>query len=82
MTNEDRRNQVERVLALLPAYAGRTLADSPETRGLAFTEIGMSSLTTASAVVELEERLDRQFDVRAFAGVKSVGDLLRAIGLR
>lgn len=81
MTNEDDGQQVAKVLALLSTYAGRPLTDSAATRGLAFTEIGMSSLTMASAVVELEERLDRQFDFRAFAGVKNVGDLLRAIGL-
>ncbi|MCC7075281.1 MAG: acyl carrier protein [Deltaproteobacteria bacterium] len=81
MTDETKQQQVDKVMALLSTYAGRSLGDSPETRGLAFNEIGMSSLTMASAVVELEERLDRQFDFRAFAGVKNVGDLLRAIGL-
>lgn len=81
MTDENEREQIQKVLALLSGYRERPLADDEETRRLTFSQIGLSSLTLASVVVELEERLDRPFDFQAFAGVETVGGLLRAIGL-
>lgn len=75
------RQQVSYTLSLLAVYAGRPLLDSFDTRRKVLTEIGISSLALASVVVELEDRLDREFDFEAFAGVLTVGDLLRAIGL-
>jgi len=81
MTEEQKKEQVQKVLELLSVYRGRALADTAETRRLSFSEIGLSSLTLASVVVELEDRLDRPFDFKAFAGVENVGGLLRAIGL-
>jgi acyl carrier protein len=81
MTDEEKQTQVRSVLALLSVYRGRELPDDAETRRLTFRQIGLSSLTMASVVVELEDRLDRPFDFKAFAGVETVGALLRAIGL-
>jgi len=81
MTEESKKEQVQKVLALLSVYRGRELVDTAETRRLRFQEIGLSSLTLASVIVELEERLDRPFDFQAFAGVETVGGLLRAIEL-
>ncbi|HEY6559897.1 MAG TPA: acyl carrier protein [Polyangiaceae bacterium] len=82
MTNEDKKEQVRKVLTLLSVYSGSKLDDIAETRRLRLTDIGLSSLALASVVVELEDRLDRQFDFRAFAGVETVGGLLAAIGLQ
>lgn len=76
-----REEQTNQALSLLAVYAGRALTDSDETRRKLLTNIGVSSLALASVVVELEERLDREFDFEAFAGVLTVGDLLGAIGL-
>lgn len=73
--------QVGHALSLLAVYAGRELLDSDDLRKKPLTEIGISSLALASVVVELEDRLDREFDFEAFAGVVTVGDLLRATGL-
>ena len=82
MTEEQKKEQVQKVLELLSmVYRGRALSDSAETRRLSFSDMGLSSLTLASVVVELEDRLDRAFDFKAFAGVDDVGGLLRAIGL-
>ena len=81
MTEETKQEQIQEVLTLLSFYRGRPLTDDPETRRLTFAQIGLSSLTLASVVVELEDRLDRPFDFAAFAGVQNVGGLLRAIGL-
>lgn len=78
---KNRGEQIEGVLALLSTYVGRTLADGEETRALVFAEAGVSSLALASIIVELEDCLDREFDFEAFAGMETVGDLLRAIGL-
>jgi acyl carrier protein len=78
---ESKKDQVQTVLALLAVYRGRALPDTAETRRLRFAEIGLSSLTLASVVVELEERLDRPFEFEAFAGVQTVGGLLQAVGL-
>ena len=55
--------------------------DGAQTRGLVLTEAGVSSLALASIVIDLEDRLDREFDFEAFAGMETIGDLLRAIGL-
>jgi acyl carrier protein len=81
MTKEQKKEQVGKVLELLSVYRGRALSDTAETRRLSFSDMGFSSLTLAAVVVELEERLDRAFDYKAFAGVESVGGLLGAIGL-
>ena len=81
MTEEHDKEQIHTVLALLSTYRGRELPDTAETRRITFGELGLSSLTLASVVVELEDRLDRPFDFRAFAGVENVGGLLRAVGL-
>jgi acyl carrier protein len=81
MTEEQKKEQVQIVLDLLSFYRGRAIADSAETRRITFGELGLSSLTMASVVVELEDRLDRPFNFKAFAGVENVGGLLRAIGL-
>ncbi len=80
-TPGDLAEQVRYALSLLAVYAGRPLHDSEDTRRRSLSEIGISSLALASVVVELEDRLDREFDFEAFAGVLTVGDLLRAIGL-
>jgi acyl carrier protein len=81
MTEEQKKEQIQKVLELLSVYRGGALTDTAETRRLSFTDMGLSSLTLASVVVELEDRLDRPFDYKAFAGVENVGGLLRAIGL-
>lgn len=69
------------VLSLLAVYGGRELPDTEETRTRGLAAIGVTSLALASVIVELEDRLDREFDFEAFAGVLTVGDLLRAVGL-
>jgi acyl carrier protein len=81
LTALSNQEQVKIVLGLLSVYRGKELVDSGETRRLAFSQIGVSSLALASLVVELEDRLDREFDFRAFAGKDTVGGLLEAIGL-
>jgi acyl carrier protein len=81
MSEQEKHEQVHKVLALLSTYRGRELDDTSATRQLTFKDVGLSSITLAYVVVELEERLDRPFDFAAFAGVDSVGGLLRAIGL-
>ncbi len=82
MTNElTDTDQVRVVLALVSVYAGRELADNYAPRRLGFAEVGISSLALASVIVELEDRLGREFDFEAFAGVETVADLLGAIGL-
>lgn len=72
---------VQLTLSLLSTYAGRVLSDSEALRASPLTNIGVSSLALASVIVELEERLDRPLDFEAFAGVHTVADLLRALGL-
>ncbi len=82
MNDENSREcQVATVLACLSVYRPVPLVDDEATRALGLAEIGLSSLTLASIIVELEDRLDRPFDFEAFAGVETVGDLLRAVGL-
>ncbi|GDX80655.1 hypothetical protein LBMAG42_24660 [Deltaproteobacteria bacterium] len=73
--------QVAIVLGLVSVYAGRQLHDNTDSRRLGFAEVGISSLALASVIVELEDRLGREFDFEAFAGVETVADLLRAVGL-
>ena len=73
--------RVKAALTLLGIYAGAPLVDDGATRARHLEEIGVSSLALASVVVELEERLDREFDFAAFANVRTVGDLLAAVGL-
>ncbi len=79
MTNRD--EQIETALTLLSSYVGRGLVDGDETRALVLAEAGVSSLALASIIVELEDSMDREFDFEAFAGMETVGDLLRATGL-
>lgn len=73
--------QVDATLSLLAVYVGHALPDGEATRSLVLTEEGLNSLAMASVIVELEERLEREFDFEAFAGIQTVQDLLRAIGL-
>lgn len=76
-----RDEQVQTVLELLAVYHDGPLPDDQATRALDFAELGLSSLTLATIIVELEDRLDRELDFEAFAGMATVGDLLVAVGL-
>jgi len=76
-----KKEQIRATLSLLAVHLGREVEDGAQTRGLVLTEAGVSSLALASIVIDLEDRLDREFDFEAFAGMETIGDLLRAIGL-
>ena len=75
-----RSDTVQVVLTLLAIYARRPLPDDAATRRLGLREAGINSLSLAAVVVELEDRLERELDLDAFAAVETVGHLLRAVG--
>ncbi len=82
MTAEmSKEEEIEAVMSLLSVYRGQETIDSAETRQLTFIDAGLSSVTLASIIVELEDRLDRMFDFEAFAGMETIGDLLKAVGV-
>jgi acyl carrier protein len=75
-------SEVNAVLELLSQHAGVQIEDNEDCRAKELTELGISSVTFMVVIVELEDILGRPFeDADAFAEVKTVGDLLRALGL-
>jgi acyl carrier protein len=78
----DELPETRAVLALLSERSGTDIVDNPQMRSRTMAELGISSVTFMVIVVELEDVLQRPLEgADIFGGVRTLGDLLTAIGV-
>jgi acyl carrier protein len=75
-------DETQIVLELLSEHGGLKVENSEEMRATELTKLGIGSATFMLIIVELEDALGRPFeDADVFAEVKTLRDLLQALGV-